>query len=401
MEPILYLVHRIPYPPDKGDKIRSYHILRHLSGRYRVILGAFVDEDRDLGYRARLYEYCEEVFLLPLHPKVSRLRSLQGFLKREPLTLPYFRSGKMARWSEMAVAERGIEKALVFSSAMAQYLQAKKFASVRKIIDFVDMDSDKWRQYGESVAWPMSWIYRRESEYLLRYEITIARSFDHALFVSEAEAAHFRSFTGVDPDRVSVLGNGVDLEYFSPSRAYECPYPEGKTILVFTGAMDYWANIDAVLWFADEVFPIIKKEFPEAMFYIVGSKPDARVTSLERRDSAVRVTGRVPDIRPFLAHASVSVAPLRIARGIQNKILEAMAMELPVFATPAAAEGLVSLTDDCGIFIEHDPPSLARRIVQFLRSENNRRAGIRARRYVGSNYRWDSKLAYLDVLLDG
>ena len=394
MEELLLLVHRIPYPPNKGDKIRSYHLLRHLSRNFIVHLGAFVDAPEDWAYAQTLGEQLTGALkLLPLNPRWAKLHSAYGLLSGEPLTLPYYRSAAMQGWVDMLMADRPIRHAVVYSSAMAQYLTA--YPTLHRVIDFVDVDSDKWGQYAERKPWPINWVYRREARTLLAYERRIAGSFDASTFVSPAEAELFLQLAPECADRVSYYSNGVDLEYFSPARSYDTPYPPGERALVFTGAMDYWANVDAVSWFAREVFPAIRAQFSDVRFYIVGSRPTAEVQALA--GNAIVVTGSVPDIRPYLAHAQIAVAPLRIARGIQNKVLEAMAMAKAVVVSPQALEGIeatpgieVLLAPDAAAFIAHIAAQL---------SQPDETLGAAAHQRVEQSYSWDGSLQRVDQLL--
>lgn len=336
---LLYLCHRIPYPPNKGDKIRSYHLLRYLQTHYRVFLGAFIDDAQDWEYVSLLEAQCEECRFVALTPSRARVKSIAGLLKGQPLTLPYYADREMARWVDSIIVEQQISRVIIYSSAMAQYVTAHFGQLERRVIDFVDIDSDKWRQYASKKRWPMNWVYRREANKLLNYEQSLASTFDASLFVSSAEAAMFRNLIPDYHEKIAYYNNGVDTDYFSPSNKFDNPYREGEEILVFTGAMDYWPNIDAVIWFAKEVLPEILRLVPQIRFYIVGSNPSDSVKQLARLDR-VEVTGRVDDIRPYLHYARAAVAPMRIARGIQNKVLEAMAMEKPVLVSDPGFEGI-------------------------------------------------------------
>ena len=337
-EPLLLLVHRIPYPPNKGDKIRSFHLLDYLSRHYWVHLGTFVDDPADFGYLAELAPYCADVHALRLRPRWAQGRALRGLATGAPLTVPYYRSLSMARWVRRTLRRTGSRRLVAFSAAMAQYLP-EPGPGGRRILDLVDVDSDKWRQYAERHQGVMGWVYRREASRLLAYERRQALAFDATLLVSEAEASLFRERAPEASHRIEAVTNGVDTEYFRPDRDYPSPFAAAERPLVFTGAMDYWANGDAAAWFAETVLPRIRERFPEAVFYIVGARPTAAVKALERF-SGVVVTGGVRDIRPYLAHADLAVAPLRVARGVQNKVLEAFAMDRPVLATGAALDGL-------------------------------------------------------------
>ncbi len=323
MEPLLYLVHRIPFPPNKGDKVRSFNLLRFLAGRFQVHLGTFVDNPADLVHAGRLSEYCASSKIVEIRPALARIRSVPGLWTGEPLTLRYYRDESLAQWVNDVVREQRIGKAVVFSSAMAQYVSGS--GNLRVVVDFVDVDSAKWSQYGKSRRWPLSTVFEREGQRLLAFERAVSRSTSASVFVTPAEAELFRSLAPECAARVHCAQNGVDTDFFSPSPAVPCPYGPDEEPIVFTGAMDYWPNVDAVCWFVNEVLPAIVAQRPRARFHIVGMNPTAVVQALAAEGRVV-VTGSVPDVRPYLQHARVVVAPLRVARGIQNKVLEAMAM---------------------------------------------------------------------------
>jgi sugar transferase (PEP-CTERM/EpsH1 system associated) len=337
MKEILFLSHRIPYPPNKGDKIRSFNILKHLSRAFLVHLGTFIDDPNDWQYASHIKSICGETKFLPLTPSQRKLISLRGFITREALTLPYYWNKEMKIWVKSLINTRAICGIFVFSSAMAQYVE--DVGSLRRVIDFVDVDSDKWLQYAEKKSWPLSWVYQREGTYLLEFDRRIANSFYRSIFVSKNEAHLFRKLAPECASKVIAMENGVDTVYFNGAVEYANPYPINTEVLVFTGAMDYWANVDAVEWMAREVFPEILSRHRQARFYIVGARPTPGVMALAKIAGVV-VTGAVDDIRPYLAHSRLALAPLRIARGVQNKVLEAMAMGKSLIASLAAMEGI-------------------------------------------------------------
>ncbi len=389
---LLFLSHRIPYPPDKGDKIRSWHLLKHLASQWQVHLGAFVDDPDDWRHVPVLEQICADVKLQGIEPSTRKLRSLSGLLTGEALCLPYYRDANLSAWVDAKLAA-GIDAIVVYSSAMAQFVMAPD--ATRRIMDFVDIDSDKWLQYSQTKTWPMSWIYRREGRQLLDWERQVARRFDAGLFVSAIEAADFRKLAPESADKIGYFNNGVDSEYFSPLPQYPTPYPAGKHVLAFTGAMDYWPNVDAVTWFAREVLPVVRQRFPDVVFYIVGSRPSPEVSALA--SDTVIVTGRVEDVRPYLAHAAAVVAPLRIARGIQNKVLEAMAMARTVISSPQALEGIAAHLDE-EILRADTPAAFAAAVEQALQGFD---CGPAARTRVVADYSWAASLARVDTLLSG
>lgn len=397
-EPLLFLAHRIPYPPDKGDKVRSYHFLCHLAERYRLFLGTFIDDVADLPHRARLEELCAGSCFINLQRSKLLLGAVQGMVTGAPLTNPYYRSPMLGRWVDATLAREQISKVFLFSSPMAQYLDGERHRGLHRVIDFVDVDSDKWRQYGERHRPPLSWLYQREQRTLLRFERRIASQFHASLFVCEHEAELFRRFAPESAERVLSVPNGVDLDYFCPDPALPSPYAVDEQVVVFTGAMDYWANIDAVSWFAQQIFPRLKARYPELRFYIVGSNPATRVQALAQQ-SGVVVTGRVVDVRPYLQHARLAVAPLRVARGIQNKVLEAMAMGRPIVLTSAALEGIAPQPWMKEIVADGVEP-LVERIDLLLKGDRLEALGALGRQTMLSHYSWENSYRLLDSVIE-
>ncbi|WP_151446686.1 TIGR03087 family PEP-CTERM/XrtA system glycosyltransferase [Lacisediminimonas profundi] len=398
---LLFLAHRVPWPPDKGDKIRSYHLLRHLAGRFTVHLGAFVDDERDWQHESALREVCGDVKLVPLGALRTRARGALGLLTGAPFTTSCYADQRMARWVADTVRTHGIDRVLVFSSSMAQY--AAGLENAVRVIDFVDVDSDKWRQYADRRRWYSfaRWLYRREATLLAEHERSTARSFDASLFVSAAEARLFASVAPESIGRIGWFNNGVDADYFSPWLPFSNPYPSGERAIAFTGAMNYWPNVDAVRWFATEVLPAIREQEPDVVFTIVGSRPAKEVSMLARLPG-VRVTGAVPDVRPWLVHAVAAVAPLRMARGVQNKVLEAMAMGKPVVTSPEALEG-IDATDGDELIVAAGATAFSDAVLALLRQgalEQRVRLGQRARARILERYGWEPNLARVELALD-
>lgn len=397
--PLLFLTHRIPFPPNKGDKVRSFNLMAHLARRYELHLGTFVDAAEDLVHVERLKTWCASVHVERLVPMRARIASLRGMLTGEALSLPYYRRRGMRAWIEAVVAENGIRHALAFSGPMAQYLDRPGLVSA--VVDFCDVDSAKWSQYAATRTWPMSWVYAREGRLLGRFERHVARRAAASLFVTEAEAALFRA-GAVDEapvPRVMVMQNGVDHTYFAPDPQRPNPYSGGDgEIVAFSGAMDYWPNVDAVCWFAREVLPTLRARRPNLRFAVVGMNPTPDVLALA--GSEVIVTGKVPDVRPWLQHAAVVVAPLRVARGIQNKVLEAMALARPVVVSAESATGLVA-SGDAVCRVASAPEDFVRYVLELLDAPAQAQAmGARAREHVVHGYGWDAHLAVLDRLFD-
>jgi sugar transferase (PEP-CTERM/EpsH1 system associated) len=399
MKDLLFLVHRIPFPPNKGDKIRSWNILAHLASRYRVHVGAFIDDPHDWQYTGRIEAIATSTFFRKLDPRIGKVRSFRSLLTGEPLSCGYYRDRAMQSWVARTVRENRIERVFVYSSSMAQYIPAGLEPGARVVVDFVDIDSDKWRQYAERKSWPMSYIYRREARTLFEVEKEITSSVDASAFVSGDEADLFRKMAPTESENVHGIANGVDCDFFDPEVRSDAPYPTDRTNIVFTGAMDYWANVDAAIWFADDILPRIRAALPECTFWIVGANPTPEIVKLGDRDG-ISVTGRVTDVRPFIRHASISVAPLRVARGIQNKVLEAMALAKTVVATPQAMEGIAAI-DGSEVFVAETAGAFADRVEKLANSPDLEAIGSRARQRVLVSYGWLANLQKFEGILEG
>ena len=395
MSNLLYLVHRLPFPPNKGDKVRSYHLLKHLAARHRVFLGTFIDDPADEQYVDKVAELCADMHVARLDPRMAKLRSLKALVTGAPLTLAYYENAGLRRWAAETARAHRIDAAVVFSSSMAQYAQA--LPEVPMLVDFVDVDSAKWTQYGSSNRWPLSWLYRREGERLLACERTVASAAKRSFFVTANEKALFAKLAPECSEMIDAINNGVDADFFAPDPGRVSPFPENVTSIVFTGAMDYWPNADAVVWFARDVLPALRASRPEVRFYIVGRTPAPQVLALAADD--VVVTGTVPDVRPYLQHATVVVAPLRLARGIQNKVLEAMAMARPVVASQSCADS-IDARQGVELLAATEPADFVRQIGLLLQ-DSTRAAGIgeAGRRRVQQSYSWDAHLSGIDRYL--
>jgi len=393
---LLYLVHRLPYPPNKGDKVRSYHLLKHLAARHRVFLGTFIDDPQDEVHVDAFPQYVADMHIARLSPRTAKLRSLTGLLGNEALTLPYYRSAGLQAWVDRTLREQRIDAAIVFSSAMAQYVTG--VSNLRTLVDFVDVDSAKWTQYAPNHRWPLSWLYRREGERLLAYERSVARQVTHSFFVTDAETELFCSRAPECRGRVDAMCNGVDAEFFSSEHDLDSPFGNNERPLVFTGAMDYWPNVDAVNWFVAEILPALLRSHPDLKFYIVGRSPTPAVTALANEH--VVVTGTVPDVRPYLRYAAAVVAPLRLARGIQNKVLEAMAMGAPVVASQECA-GPVDAVQERDFLTAGTVADYQHQIERLLQSPEQAAAmGKAARAQVLARYSWDAHLSRIDRFIE-
>ncbi len=359
---IMFLTHRLPYPPNKGDKIRSFWELQSFARGHEVDLFCFYDDAEDEKWIPAVRRFCRECHAEPLPWLRSRMQALIAAATGRPFTLGYFYSRTMAERVSHALASRKYDLIFVFCTAMAQYVEHAE--DVPRILDMVDVDSDKWAQYARRALPPAAWLWGREAERLGGYEGRIAREFSATLLCSEGEAGILRE-RGAN-GKIHVVAHMLDTDYLNPARI-EVPaeIAAWQPYIVFTGSMDYLPNADAAKYFCREVLPRMRAQLPEARFVIAGRNPARSLRKLAA-NPAVCVTGSVPDIRPYLRGASAAVAPLHTARGVQNKVLEAMAMGLPVMASskPAAAlpRGLAA-----HLLVEDDPQRMAARLVDVMR----------------------------------
>lgn len=381
---IIFLSHRIPYPPNKGDKIRSFHELEHFSRHHEVHLLAFCDDSDDLAYADELSGICRSTTLIPLHPAKQKLAAARAMLRGKPWSLGYYSSPIMRRSVTDLVKSTGCDLVFVFSSAMAQYADCAEGSA--KVVDFVDSDASKWKQYVPYKPALSRWLYAYESRRLARFEESIIHEFDRSVFVSKREVRHL----SVHSETISFIQNGIEINAPASVRPETSP-PR----IVFVGAMDYFPNIDAVCYFAKEILPRIRVQ-KQVEFMIVGSNPSPRVVRLGRQPG-VFVTGKVDSVRPYLDQSSVAVVPTRIAQGIQNKILEALAAGLPVVTTRAAAEGLASV-EGIPLAVADSPHEFAEHVIRFIDSPPTPDQLRESREHLQFHYSWDKNLATFDQI---
>ena len=403
MQTMLFLSQRLPYPPTKGEKIRSWHMFQHFATRYRMRLGCLVDDPDDLQYLDVLRPLCADMAYFPIDKRRQKLKALARFRPGRPLMLDYNHHPGLAAWARNQLADGAVDVAFMFSTPMAQYVlpvvQAPGWRGRRPglVLDMVDVDSEKWREYGQGARQPMKAVWQREARTLLAYERQATLACDLSLLVSEPECARFRSLEPAIGARLQPVENGVDLALFAPTLRFDRPYTAPGPHLALVGHMDYWPNADAAIWFARDILPLIRARHPDAVFAVVGANPGPNVLALAKLPG-VLVTGKVPDVRPYVAHAAAAVVPLRIARGIQNKVLEAMALGRPVVATPQAHEG-VRAEAGRDLLVADSPAGLAAAVTEILDGKHPH-LGMAGRRAVENGYSWTASLARLDQLLD-
>ena len=394
MANVLFLAHRLPYPPNKGDKIHTYQVLKSLAARHRVLLGTFIDDPDDEQHLPTVRAMCAELHVSRLNPRTAKLRALQGLATGAPLTVAFYSDPALRAWVQDVRDQGRADALLVYSSSMLQYADGFKLPMA---IDFADVDSAKWADYGKRHRWPMSWVYRREARTLLGVEREGAARARWSLFATDKEAELFAGLAPESAACAGVLGNGVDADYFKPDAARASPFGAAEIPLVFMGAMDYWPNVDAVTWFAREALPQLRQRWPTLRLHIVGRSPAPAVTALA--GDAVSVTGTVPDVRPYVQHAAVVGAPLRLARGIQNKVLEAMAMARPVVAASSCVAAMDVRAGE-HLLAATDAADYVRAVAELLAAPEKAAAiGRAGRERVLQAYGWGARLAGLDGFL--
>lgn len=386
---ILLLTHRFPYPPDKGDKIRSWHLLKFLSERYDVVLGTFMDDLADRVYLRNVTDLCIDHLIRPISFSDRLMRSAKGLLTGEALSHSLYDDPYMKYFLQDQRA-KNISAEVHFSGAMSLFSEG---AIAPVITDLVDADSLKWQAYADVAGICKRYIYRREMERVLAAELAAIDRSRVTFLVSPQEA---RTLDGRTSGQVDYYQNGVDLAYWSRDREYKRQTISGD--IVFTGAMDYRPNADAVIWFATRIWPRIIERCPHLKFVIVGRNPTPAVNKL-CDTQGIEVTGRVDDVRPYLAAAKISVAPLMIARGIQNKVLEAMAMSLPVVASAGALTG-IGAEPGYHVLQADEDQSWTEQILGLLDNTENRiKIGQQARNFVEKNCRWEAVFSRLTPYL--
>lgn len=399
MGDILFLAHRVPFPPNRGDKIRSANLLRKLSRMAKVHVGCFAENEEDRAGAEELET------LAASHKVVNRskplvLAGVEAVLAGKPVSLTAFHSQRLEVWVNQTIESRDIDAIVIFSGQMGQYVP-EDFTG-RVIVDLCDVDSAKFESY--SASGQRVWLNAREGRLLAREEERLARRADATVLISKNEAQLFQSRLQFPSDvKVEVIGNGIDAQFFDPKAS--APHPDLKSRkgphFVFTGQMDYPPNESAALWTIEQLMPVVRKSLPGSEFHVVGRNPTRKLLARDGHPG-VRVWGEVPDVRPFIAGADIVLAPLQIARGVQNKVLEAMAMARPVMVTPEAATGIAATDGEHWIQCEANAHAICSRVEALLSDPDAAfEIGSAARQFVLEHHEWDAMLRPLEGLVTG
>jgi sugar transferase (PEP-CTERM/EpsH1 system associated) len=389
---ILYVTHRVPYPPDKGDRIRCLNVLRFLAARADVWLACLADEPVPASAVAALRPLCREVAVVRLDRR-RWLHALASLAAGRTVSEGAFHSGQLGRTLRQWAQENRFDATVASASSVAVYAMQPWLRDVPAVIDLMDVDSQKWLDYAAASHPPRSWVYRLEGRRLRALEQQLARWARAVLLVAQAEANLFRQVCPVG--QAEAVTNGVDLDYFTPAD----PAREEPGRCVFVGALDYLPNIDGAVWFCREVWPRVRQRWPEARLALVGRNPAAAVQALATVPG-VTVVGPVADVRLEMARASATVVPLRIARGVQNKVLESLAMAKATVVSPPPLEGLRAAPEQHLLLARSPEEWVASLSRVFEASTLRRRLGAAGRAYTEQNHCWEGCLAPLARLLD-
>ena len=373
---ILFITHRIPFPPNKGEKIRTFHQLRYLNSRHDVFLYFLVDDKRDLQYTNSLQKYCHKMEFAYISSFYNKCKAMvMSLFSQQPLTLRFFYSKNLQRRVHKILQKESFDLVVASCSSVAQYIP-KSFQP--KVMDLIDIDSDKWLQYAQFASFPKKQIYQQEAKRMAKYENYLLDTWQRCYVISPQEAQVVNT-----KNKLHILVNGVDFDYFQDL------YQNAGHNIVFVGTMNYFPNVDAMTFFCNEVWPSVIRQHPQAKLYIVGRDPSPCI--LELQSENIIVTGAVQDIRSYLKKAKLAIAPIRIARGVQNKVLEYIACGLPCIISPQAAEGIDLSGIDSGMWIEDNAKAFAERVNTCL--EQNLVIAKTRRETFSQKYSWETHLA--------
>jgi len=389
---VLFLTHRLPYAPNRGDRIRAFQIVRALGSRVELDLVSLVHDRHELAQAESLRRFGVRVTVFPVNRLSNYAKAITRLGGDRPLTHTLLDAPGIAPSLAAMVRERHPDVILAYCSSMARFALDPLLSECPVVLDLVDVDSEKWSDMAASASWPLRWLYRREARYLRRFEQRAAARAYATCVVNERERDLLEQIApGV---AIRVVPNGVDLLALKPSTP-----PTESAVVVFCGVMNYGPNVDGVLWFVRNVWPLVRARRPDALFRVVGSDPTAAIRGLNSRHDGVEVTGTVADVRTHLWNGAVSVAPLRIARGVQNKVLEATAAGLPTVVTSQVFAGLPA-EQQAVCRVADTPESFADEILSLLALSGAERRALAAQANL-SGLTWERQLAPLVEVLAG
>ncbi|WP_193369785.1 TIGR03087 family PEP-CTERM/XrtA system glycosyltransferase [Pelagibius marinus] len=386
---ILYLCHRFPFPPARGGKIRPFNMIRHLSRKHEVVVASLARSPEEAAAGQGIAPHCADYVMGEVRAPAAWARMIARLPTPYPSSMGYFYSPALARSIQERLRREAFDLIFVHCSSVAPYV--RQVTGIPKILDFGDIDSEKWLVYRQFKPFPLSLGYWLEGRKLAAAEKALTHQFDFCTCTTRAELEALRRLQVTTP--CDWFPNGVDQSYFAPStKSYD---PDA---ISFVGRMDYFPNQQAMLFFCDEVFPAIRRQRPSATLTIIGAEPSAGIRRLGEREG-VTVTGTVPDVREPVRRSAVNVAPLAIARGTQNKILECMAMGVPVVTSPEAAGGVDAVPEE-HLLVAQSPQDYADKLLWLMEDAAARQAfAVAGRARVESHHSWAVSLAKLDSII--
>jgi sugar transferase (PEP-CTERM/EpsH1 system associated) len=387
---ILYVCHRFPFPPARGGKIRPFNMIKHLSRRHEVVVASLVRSSEEGEAGRGLSQHCRDYMMVEVTAPAAWARMIARLPTPQPSSMGYFYSPDLARRIDERLKRERFDLIFVHCSSVAPYVS--EVSEIPRILDFGDMDSQKWLEYRRFKPFPLSLGYWLEGRKMEAAEKALARKFDLCTCTTKAELETLRQFDV--PTKTDWFPNGVDTQFFTPSDA-----PYDADAISFVGRMDYFPNQQAMLFFSNKVFPLIREKRPAATFAIIGAEPSAEIWRLATRDG-ITVTGTVPDVCDHVRRSAVSVAPLSIARGTQNKIIECMAMGVPVVTSPEAAGGVDAVPGE-HLLVAHSPADYADKLLTLMTDRAVRqRFAAAGRARVEIHHSWANSMAKLDRIIE-
>jgi len=355
---VIFLTHRLPYAPNRGDRNRAYHLMKEMSSFAKVSLFSLVTDDEEAAHKINV-PFAHDVTIARVPRIRNFVRGAASLLGSRPLTHSLLNAPGIPAMLDQIVSERKPDVVVAFCSGMTQFALQSPLAGLPLVIDMVDVDSAKWQLLATKTRGPLRWVYRREARTLQVFEAHASQSASATLVVNERERETLARMAPTA--NVRVLQNGIDVDAFRPTTP-----PGVDPIVIFCGVMNYYPNEEGVLWFSSQVWPRIRAARPDARFLVVGSSPTRAIRQLERTDPSIHVEGSVPSVQPYLHKSAVSVAPLRLARGVQTKVIEALAAGLPVVITPVVSDGLPGEALPGCVKSAEDPADFARAVLGLL-----------------------------------
>ncbi len=377
---ILYLTTRLPFPVIGGDKLRMFNILKQLKKQgHKITLISLVTPEDDLVACYKNNEFFDDLIPIKFDKKLAYLHAVKAIFNDKPFIVEYFYSRAMQKVVDKLIKENTFDIITGYMIRIAPYLEKHKDKNI--IIDFVDAVSMMYERRIKNVQslWDK---FKIGIEYLKvkNYEKKCAKIFKTQTVISNADKNYIEQFAR--KSNIKIIGNGVDTEYYSP-----IDFPKNNNIC-FVGSMQYIPNSEAAIYFATKVFPLIKKEIPDAKFKIIGANPRKDLIDAVKDVDNVEVTGRVEDVREYMKDCKISVCPVKIAGGIQNKILEAMSMGIPVVTTLEGAEGIE--TNEDILYVARSEQDYAQKVIQLIKNDNLcKKINIKSRKFILDNFSWE------------